>query len=133
LPNDDFHYVSDFPLPTTTLTDPPNPVPTTTTDTNLHHSPIHDTSTPADTIEPDLPHDQPIVPLRQSTRLKSQPAYLLDYVCNPSMHSVKSSSSGILYPISQFHSCANLSASHSKFALSVAHDVEPVNYHQAST
>ncbi|PNX69081.1 retrovirus-related Pol polyprotein from transposon TNT 1-94, partial [Trifolium pratense] len=38
----------------------------------------------------------------------------------------------MLYPISHFHSCANLSTSHTKFVLSVNNDIEPSTYKQAS-
>ncbi|PNX97526.1 hypothetical protein L195_g020756, partial [Trifolium pratense] len=70
--------------------------------------------------------------LRRSARPTHRPTHLFDYVCNLSTGSVLPSSPGISYPISHFHSCANLSASHSKFALSLTIDDEPVSYHQAS-
>ncbi|CAJ2656892.1 unnamed protein product [Trifolium pratense] len=70
--------------------------------------------------------------LRRSTRPTHRPTHLSDFVCNLSTGSVQPSSPGIPYPISHFHSCTNLSATHSKFALSLTTDDEPVSYHQAS-
>jgi hypothetical protein len=70
--------------------------------------------------------------LRRSTRETHLPSHLSDYICNLPAASNQSSSSGILYPISQYHSCANLSVNHRKFALSLTADDEPVSYQQAS-
>jgi len=53
-------------------------------------------------------------------------------VCNLSKESVDSSSSGILYPITRFHSLNNLSPSHQKFALAVTNAFEPTSYNEAS-
>jgi hypothetical protein len=97
----------------TDTTDPsPNP------DSGIDNSNLAD-SVPLETVDQVDSVDSSIVPLRHSTNL--------------SLTSSKPSSPGILYPISHYHSCANLSATHSKFALSVNHDVEPVSYSQAST
>jgi hypothetical protein len=52
--------------------------------------------------------NDPFVP-RRSTRSTHLPSHLSDYICNLSAVSNQSSSSGILYPISQYHSCANSS------------------------
>ncbi|PNX70440.1 retrovirus-related Pol polyprotein from transposon TNT 1-94, partial [Trifolium pratense] len=70
--------------------------------------------------------------LRRSTRTITKPSHLSDYVCNLSVDSVQPSSTGTPYPISHYHSCANLSVDHSKFALSLSADEEPASYNEAS-
>ncbi|CAJ2648060.1 unnamed protein product [Trifolium pratense] len=70
--------------------------------------------------------------LRRSTRTLTKPSHLSDYVCNLSVDSVQPSSTGTPYPISHYHSCANLSVDHSKFALSLTADEEPASYNEAS-
>ncbi|XP_045831491.1 uncharacterized protein LOC123922861 [Trifolium pratense] len=70
--------------------------------------------------------------LRRSTKTINKPFHLSDYVCNLSVDSVQPSSTGTPYPISHYHSCANLSVDHSKFTLSLTADEEPASYNQAS-
>lgn len=80
-----------------------------------------------DDIHSSLPTPSPpIVPIRTSSRNKQTPTYLQDFVCNvstPSLHS---------YPISNYLSHNNLSQSHSSFALSILHHIEPKTYAEAS-
>jgi hypothetical protein len=68
----------------------------------------------------------PIVPIRTSSRNINPPTYLQDYVCNASQHISN------VYPISNYLSYNNLSHSHSSFALSLLHHVEPKTYAEAS-
>ncbi|PNX97245.1 hypothetical protein L195_g020471, partial [Trifolium pratense] len=70
--------------------------------------------------------------LRRSTKTINKPFHLSDYVCNLSVDSVQPSSTGTPYPISHYHSCANLSVDDSKFTLSLTADEEPASYNQAS-
>lgn len=83
------------------------------------------------------PHSQTLpepdsLSLRKSTRPIQKPTYLSDYVCNLSKESDNSSSSGILYPITHYHSLNSLSPSHQKFALAVTNAAEPTSYNEAS-
>jgi hypothetical protein len=87
--------------------------------------------TPADpspTIQPTTQSP----PHRKSTRISTKPVHLSDYLCNQSSSSLVSSSSGILYPISDYHSYSNLSKSHGNFSMSVDAQTEPKDYKEAS-
>jgi hypothetical protein len=63
--------------------------------------------------------------------VKHKPSYLSDYVCNTSDSSSQSASSGTLYPISSYHSFAQLSDSHSVYTLSLTQHTEPKSYIEA--
>jgi hypothetical protein len=52
-------------------------------------------------------------------------------VCNHSIASSKSSSPGILYPISSYHSFTNLSDNHHAYTVSITHTTEPKSYSEA--
>jgi hypothetical protein len=105
--------------PPSSSTTSPNPNDTTTTDT------ITDNSTnPTNTIEP--------VQLRRSTRISHRPSHLSDYIYNLPSGSSGSSSAGITYPISNFHSYSNVSTALEKFAMSIVACTEPKNYQEAS-
>jgi len=122
------------------------PEPVNNPNTNPHDSTI--TNTNPEDLEPEISsnneldnHNQPPAqdlpepdpsPLRKSTRTIQKPTHLPDYVCNLSKESIDSSSSGILYPITHFHSLNNLSPSHQKFALAVTNASEPTSYNEAS-
>ncbi|CAJ2666105.1 unnamed protein product [Trifolium pratense] len=99
---------------------------------NSNSSPSSPSSPSSSPTPPPLPPDNNDIVIRKSTRLRSQPSHLNDYVCNLSDAHSKSSSQIMLYPISHFHSCVNLSTSHTKFVLSVNNDIEPSTYKQAS-
>jgi len=73
----------------------------------------------------------PSPPLPKSTRLRSQLAYLKDYVCSSTTQSPSSVNSGISYPLSYFHSFHLLSPSHKAFSTSVTQSVEPKTYKEA--
>jgi hypothetical protein len=100
----------------------PNSESNTNSDSNLDPNSesflTHDSTTPSVT--------------RKSIRVTHRPSHLSDYVCNLSAATDQPSSIGILYPISHYHSCANLYVDHSKFALSLTADEEPTSYQQAS-
>jgi hypothetical protein len=127
LPADTVTYIDDelpsLPLDDTHPTTSISP-PTTNHNINPDSPPIHNTNTPP----PIDPHSV----TRKSTRVTHRPSHLSDYVCNLSAAPNQPSSTGILYPISHYHSCSNLSVDHSKFALSLTADDEPVSYQQAS-
>ncbi|CAJ2661961.1 unnamed protein product [Trifolium pratense] len=80
-----------------------------------------------------LPNNTPITtsPLVRPDRKKHKPSYLSDYVCSSSNTSTQSSSSGILYPISSFHSLDHLSSSHSVYTMSPTQHTEPKTYNEA--
>jgi hypothetical protein len=46
-------------------------------------------------------------------------------VCNHSAVSSTSTSSGILYPISAYHSCSHLSPNYHAYTTSITHNTEP--------
>ncbi|GAU22432.1 hypothetical protein TSUD_123190 [Trifolium subterraneum] len=79
-----------------------------------------------------LPTSPDSNPTHRSTRLKHAPSYLSDYVCNQSTTSPGTqSSSGSLYPISDYHSLKNLSSIHHAFTVSLTHNTEPKSYLEA--
>jgi hypothetical protein len=131
LPADTVTYIDDelpsLPLDDTHSTTSISP-PTTDHNPNSYSPPdsppVHNTNTPP----PIDPHSV----TRKSTRVTHRPSHLSDYVCNLSAAPNQPSSTGILYPISHYHSCSNLSVDHCKFALSLTTDDELVSYQQAS-
>jgi hypothetical protein len=88
------------------------------------------TSTPEITTSPQ-PQPQET---RKSTRIHNPPGYLSDYLCSHSnsiTHESSSSGSGILYPLSDYHSYSNVSKSLSKFSKSIVETTEPKSYQEA--
>jgi transposase InsO family protein len=73
----------------------------------------------------------PIIPLRTSSRIRHTPSYLQDFVCStlPTNTNIPPTNN---YSLSKYLSYANLSHSHSSFALSLLHDIEPKTYAEAS-
>jgi hypothetical protein len=104
----------------------------------------HSTPLPPDQVYKDTPSpidipaepQQSSLPLspapRRSTKVSCPPIHLSDYLCNLSQNSPSHSSTGILYPISDYHSYANISESLRQFSHSLVTDVEPKNYKEAS-
>ncbi|KAK2406745.1 putative mitochondrial protein [Trifolium repens] len=82
---------------------------------------------PVITENPTLPAN----PSPRPVRARQSPSNLKDYVCNHSHDSSIHSSKGILYPISKFHSCHNLSPSHHAYTMSITHHTEPNSYLEA--
>ncbi|GAU31823.1 hypothetical protein TSUD_58240 [Trifolium subterraneum] len=77
----------------------------------------------------DLSH--PISHTPKPKRQRHVPTYLKDYVCNSSSQSVSSIISGTPYPISNYHSYANLSCNHKAFSVSLSQTTEPKTYSEA--
>ena len=103
---DTWHYLTPSPPPFIDIPD------------SLEESPLH--------------IDSPVIPdppVRLSTRNKSAPTYLKDYVC-PITNSMHASSSP--YPISNYLSYANLSPSHSCFAMSLHTHTKPKTFTEAN-
>lgn len=71
--------------------------------------------------------------LRKYAIIKHTPSHLNDYLCNLSLTPTESISSGIIYPISHYHSYANISHTHTKYLLSLTAENEHVTYNQAKT
>lgn len=92
--------------------------------TNFGPSPVPDNSPPPLT-NITSPSSVTLPTLPKSTRIRSQPAYLKDYVCNSSAQSPSSINSGISYPISFFHSFHHLSPTNKAFSTSVTQSTEP--------
>ncbi|GAU51097.1 hypothetical protein TSUD_185270 [Trifolium subterraneum] len=77
------------------------------------------------------PISEPSYPISSTSKPKRQkhvPTYLKDYVCNSSSQSVSSIISGTPYPISNFHSYANLSGNHKAFYVSLSQTTKPKTY-----
>jgi len=74
---------------------------------------------------------EPVPDIRKSQRVRTIHAKLQDYVCNSFTYQSTSSSSGSLYPLSNFTSSHNLSSSQSHFTLSVTSRTEPKSYEEA--
>jgi hypothetical protein len=92
-------------------------------------------SPPPESTTPDhisSPSHSPPPPLRKSTRNSTRPTHLSDYVCNLSKGSSQSTSSGILYPLSDFHSFSKVSKNFENYALSITATVEPKDFKHAS-
>ncbi|GAU31820.1 hypothetical protein TSUD_58210 [Trifolium subterraneum] len=103
-----------------------NILPSSTSDTPLHiNIPTAPSSAPCHT-----PISHPTN--RISTRSKTKPSYLQDYVCHASTASLPSCSQDKLYPISDYMSYSNLSSNHCAFALSLMSHSEPKTYDEAS-
>jgi hypothetical protein len=116
--------------PISHLPDPSNPTPPLEVTENTLHDDI--SHAPADTTPTPDPATSHIPTTRKSTRPSKPPSHLLDYVCNLTSISPEASSPGILYPLTNYHSYKNLSASLSKYAISVTLDIEPNSYKEAS-
>jgi hypothetical protein len=109
------------------------------TQNNIQESPpFFDSSTPEVTQLPDSSaHDtmpdipKPVDTSTRPVRTRHMPSHLSDYVCNQSNSLAKQSSSGISYPISEYHSLENLSQTHHAYTTSVTHTLEPTSYNEA--
>jgi len=101
--------------------DDPPVIPSSVIDES-HEPPTSSTNPP--------PPPPPLIPLRTSSRLKQTPTYLMDFVCSTTAnYNTNTPSSN--YSISKYLSYANLSHSHSSFALSLLHHVELKTYDEA--
>jgi hypothetical protein len=88
---------------------------------------------------PPVSSSSPIIPsspLRQSTRIKTQPRYLQQYHCQlassfPSLPSSTASNSGIPYSLSSYLSYDKLSPAYKHFCFSISAQSEPTFYHEA--
>jgi len=108
---DNLHYITPSPPPFIDVTDS---FPILTSPIPIPESPI--------------PTDSPVIPdppVRVSTRTKSNPAYLKDYVC-PITNSINTTSSP--YHISNYLSYVNISYPHSCFAMSLHTHIEPKTF-----
>jgi hypothetical protein len=107
----------------------------TTSDTTTHLDTNITSETTNTPSEISIPNSTDITPVQsphtRPDRVKHKPSYLSDYVCNSSDSSSQSASSGTLYPISSYHSVAQLSDSHSVFTLSLTQHTEPKTYIEA--
>jgi hypothetical protein len=90
------------------------PIQTHTSDEPIASDTHNDLIEPIDT--PDTTTPQNTSPQNTNTsrpvRIKHSPAYLTDYVCNTSADLSKSSSKSSKYPICDYHTFSNLSASY---------------------
>jgi hypothetical protein len=110
------------------ISDSPSPLPLT--DTISHHnSQIEPNSDENPTLVDHTP--DPPLPSQRPIRDKHLPSYLTDYVCNQSSIPSVNSSSGSLYPISNYHSFAHLSSLHHAYTVSLTHNTEPSSYSEA--
>ena len=112
---DNWHYITP---PPPLFIDVPDSLPTSTS--------------PPPIVESHIPTDSPVIhdPLvRVSTRNKSTLVYHKDYVC-PITNSIHTSSSP--YHISNYFSYANISYSHSCFAMSLHTHTEPKTFTEAN-
>jgi hypothetical protein len=114
--------------PSASIHDPIPPCNDTSISDNAAQSvldPIPDSTTPihhnSDTVNSSPRPD----------RVKHRPSYLSDYVCSSSNSTSDHSSSGTIYPISSYHSLAQLSASHSVYTMSLTQHTEPNTYAEA--
>ncbi|MCH79609.1 retrovirus-related Pol polyprotein from transposon TNT 1-94 [Trifolium medium] len=92
---------------------------------------VSNPATPA-TIEPTISPIEPTQSTRKSSRISTKPKHLSDYICNLTSKTLESSSSGILYPISDFHSYSFISNTLRKFAMAIDTESEPTSYKIAS-
>ncbi|KAK2451623.1 putative mitochondrial protein [Trifolium repens] len=97
---------------------------------NFPTTPSSISDMPSTLIANDTP-TLPVIPITKPVRVRQAPSYLKDYVCNHSLDSSSLSSKGILYPISNFHSCTALSPSHHAYTMSLTHHSEPNSYLEA--
>jgi hypothetical protein len=120
-------YCSNVPIVVTDYDNPtitPTPL---TLDFDLH-TPQNETSVMNDPIsQPDSLPDTSNTSSPRPVRTKHEPNYLLDYLCNHSTASSESSS-GILYPISFYHTFNNLCHNHHAYTISITHTTEPKSY-----
>lgn len=89
-----------------------------TLDNEDHDITTLDTPIPNLNLVPDIPLDIAHPSIRLSSRVKHQPSHLKDYVCASFNDSPNQSSSGTIYPISNFLSYSYLSPSYCRFILS---------------
>jgi hypothetical protein len=113
---------------------PPSPTPIDSDIVENDNFPT--TFIPTSTAMPSnqITNDPPILPVTSTNRpvrVRQTPSYLQDYVCNHSLDSSSPSSKGILYPISDFHSCTILSPSHHAYTMSLTHHSKPNSYMEA--
>jgi hypothetical protein len=90
--------------------------------------PSHDLTDDTNNTIPQAPSDithPPTQTIRKSTRVSVKPKHLADFLCNLSQSSPEPSSTGILYPITDYHSYANISKSLSEFSQAIVTDTEP--------
>jgi hypothetical protein len=109
------------------------PAPTSSSSTSLHPTSLDASSIPCPTS-----HPLPIVPSvstsplpRHSTRPKTSPKHLHDYVCY-STNASSIPSSGTAHFLSNVLSYANLSASHFHYTCTLSNQIEPKSYAEAS-
>jgi len=109
----------------------PEPESPSSVSENEPLSPVSESSNKQLSSSPD--NSSPSVPIiHKSTRIKSAPGYLKDYIChNSSASSPKSVNSGISYPITSFHSFDHLSPLHKVFSISVTQSTESNTYKEA--
>jgi hypothetical protein len=109
---DDWHYITPS---SPSFIDVPEPI---------SPSPLPDITPPSPNII-----DIPLLPTRISTRTKTTPAYLKDYVTSTT-NSIHASTSH--YPISNYISYANISYPHCCFAMSLHTHTEPKSFTEAN-
>lgn len=85
---------------------------------------------------PDLPLNQdatqqPIIPIRQTTRIRTKPKYLEHYHCNLLPSQINNTTSTNLFPLSSTLSCDNPAPTYKKLC-SVSSITKPRTYLQAS-
>jgi hypothetical protein len=120
-------YCSNVPIVVTDY-DNPTITPTPLTSDFDLHTPQNETSVMNDPIsQPDSLPDTSNTSSPRPVRTKHEPNYLLDYLCNHSTASSESSS-GILYPISSYHTFNNLCHNHHAYTISITHTTEPKSY-----
>jgi hypothetical protein len=135
LPEPDNSTMSSAPLTSNSDTHTLNPVnPVITLQNESCDNPCNtDECTPQSNDLPDtsnISNSSPN-PSTRPVRTKHAPTYLSDFVCNNSIASSESSSPGILYPISSYHSFTNLSSHHHAYTVSITHSTEPKSYSEA--
>jgi hypothetical protein len=113
------------------------PVPTPFVDHSDNDNTPQPVTIPVDDTDPSLAstvHQSPSSPTTtRPIRQRRAPKHLSDYVCNSSLSSNKSITSGTInYPLSSFHSLTHLSPSHKAYSMSITHCTEPQSYEDAS-
>jgi hypothetical protein len=109
----------------------PHTTESTTSATDQNHHPTESTTSVTDQNPPELIQSS-TQPTRKSTRVSVKPKHLADFLCNLSYSSPDPSSTGIPYPITDYHSYANVSKSLSDFSQAIVTDTEPRSYKEAS-
>jgi hypothetical protein len=132
-----WQYFSDAPASASIFDEPDvtlNPTsPSTSPLTPVIHPTSPSSSSPpvSSPINSPSPSPPPVpVPLRVSTRNKTTPAYLHDYIC-AAPNTSSANTSNCQYPISNFICHTHLSNSHSIFAMSLVSYTEPKSYAEA--